>query len=123
MRFLLLGTLTPAVDQALVRHGHSAVRPEAVQIDPGLPPTELLAAAHARQLDVVTDSQDVALSLFADPVKFVHTLVFLQLSGQDVEQDDAIDRLFGRYKRLVPHRLYTVTETRVKIRQLPEGRH
>ena len=32
---------------------------------------------------------------------------------------DAIDRLFARYKRLSPRRLYTVTATRVKIRQLP----
>jgi hypothetical protein len=45
--------------------------------------------------------------------------VFLQLPGADVEQDDAIDRLFTRYKRLTPGRLYTVTETRVKVRQLP----
>jgi hypothetical protein len=45
--------------------------------------------------------------------------VFLQLEGGDVEQDDAIDRLFARYKRLSPGRMYTVTGTRVKIRQLP----
>jgi hypothetical protein len=38
-----------------------------------------------------------------------------------VEQDDAITRLFERYKRLTPGRLYTVTGSRVKIRQLPAG--
>jgi len=38
----------------------------------------------------------------------------------DVEQDDAIDRLYARYKRLTPGRMYTVTGSRVKIRQLPQ---
>jgi hypothetical protein len=46
-------------------------------------------------------------------------MVYLQLDGGDVEQDDAIDRLFKRYKRLSPGRLYTVTAARVKVRQLP----
>jgi hypothetical protein len=50
---------------------------------------------------------------------FGRSLVYLQLEGGDVEQDDAIDRLFDRYKRLTPGRLYTVTGSRVKIRQLP----
>jgi hypothetical protein len=30
-----------------------------------------------------------------------------------------VDRLFDRYKRLSPGRLYTVTGSRVKVRQLP----
>ena len=42
--------------------------------------------------------------------------MYLQLEGGDVEQDDAIDRLFARYKRLTPGRLYTVTASRVKVR-------
>jgi hypothetical protein len=29
--------------------------------------------------------------------------------------------LFARYKRLKPGMLYSVTETRVKVRQLPSG--
>ena len=33
--------------------------------------------------------------------------------------DHAIDRLFTRYKAPKPKRLYTVTENRVKVRQLP----
>jgi hypothetical protein len=47
-------------------------------------------------------------------------MVHLNVEGGDVEQDDAIDRLFTRYKRLAPGRLYTVTGARVKVRQLPE---
>ena len=50
---------------------------------------------------------------------FGRSIVYLQLEGGDVEQDDAVDRLFERYKRLTPGRLYTVTGSRVKIRQLP----
>jgi hypothetical protein len=46
-------------------------------------------------------------------------MVFLQLTGGEVEQDDAIDRLFARYKSPKPGMLYTVTENRVKVRQLP----
>ncbi len=50
---------------------------------------------------------------------FGRSVVFLQLEGGDVEQDDAVTRLFDRYKRLAPGRIVTVTATRVKIRQLP----
>jgi hypothetical protein len=50
---------------------------------------------------------------------FQRSMVYLQLEGADIEQDDAIDRLFKRYKRLTPGRLYTVTGSRVKVRQLP----
>ena len=35
------------------------------------------------------------------------------------DQGRAIERLFERYQRLTPGRLYTVTASRVKIRQLP----
>jgi predicted GTPase len=45
--------------------------------------------------------------------------VLLDVPVGDLEQDDAIDRLFARYKRLTPGRLYIVTPGRVKVRQLP----
>ena len=60
-----------------------------------------------------------AAAPFEQSTSFNRSLVFLQLAGGDVEQDDAIDRLFKRYKRLAPGRLYTVTGSRVKVRQLP----
>ncbi len=80
-----------------------------------------LAAAKKAQLDVMTADPAMASVPFAEgATPFNRTIVFLQLAGGDVEQDDAIDRLFTRYKRLAPGRLYTVTEKRVKIRQLPQ---
>jgi hypothetical protein len=52
-------------------------------------------------------------------VKFGRSVVFYQLKGGAVELDDAVDRLFTRYKAPSPGRFHTVTETRVKVRQLP----
>jgi predicted nuclease of predicted toxin-antitoxin system len=119
MRFLLMGKVTPAVAAAIVRHGHSAATPESVGLAEDSPKDEVLKAANKAQLDLVTADADLAEAAYVHDFYFQRTIVFLQLAGGDVEQDDAIDRLFGRYKRLTPKRLYTVTENRVKVRQLP----
>jgi hypothetical protein len=71
-----------------------------------------------KQLDVVTNDAEIARSASGLEKKIDRSIVYLQLAGGDVEQDDAIDRLFARYKRLSPKKLYTVTETRVKVRQM-----
>jgi hypothetical protein len=123
MRFLIHGTnTTPAVAAALIRHGHTVVPNADAQVDEDSAPDEVLDAARVAQLDVVTTDDALAESPFGTPTDFARTIVYLQLPGGDVEQDDAVDRLFARYKRLTPGRLYTVTETRVKIRQLPGER-
>lgn len=85
-------------------------------------PGAVLRAAHQKQLDVMTDDATLVEALFAERIKFIRSLVYLQLAGDEVEQDDAVDRLFARYKRLSPGRVYTVTETRVKVRQSPGPR-
>lgn len=121
MRWLVVGGLSSAVKDALVRHGHTAVSAEEAGVSAEATPGEVLAAAHQKQLDVFTDRADLAQELFERPMKFVRTIVWVQLGGGDVEQDDAVDRLFARYKRLSVGRLYTLTETRVKVRQLPGG--
>src|SRR4051794_12873144 len=121
MRWLLHGNLTPAVGEALRRHEHIASAPAELLIEADSP-AGFLQAAGAKQLDVITADPELAGAPFGDtPIKFNRSIVFLQLPGGDVEQDDAIDRLFERYKRLSPGRLYTVTATRVKIRQLPQA--
>jgi hypothetical protein len=107
------------VTEALVRHEHEAQTPAEIGLAPDARPDEVLEAAHTKQLDIVTNDPNLANAPFESPVKFGRSLVFLQLPGGDVEQADAIDRLFERYKRLTPGRMYTVTENRVKIRQLP----
>lgn len=119
MRWLLHGNLTPAVTEALVRHGHQARDLASVGLTATSDPLEILQAARKGQLDLLTADAALAKAPFEKDFWFDRSLVFLQLEGGDVEQDDAIDRLFDRYKRLVPGRMYTVTGSRVKIRQLP----
>lgn len=121
MRWLLHGNLTSAVKEALIRHEHSAERVGEVMAGTTVEFDDLIAFAHRTQRDVLTTDKDLVQRMLDKPAKFDRSLVHLQLAGGDVEQDDAIDRLFTRYKRLKPGMLYTVTETRVKVRQLPTG--
>ena len=116
MRWLLHGKLTSAVSDALKRHGHD------VQESNGEAISELAAvleSAKKDQLDLLTSDAAMAQAPFDLDFWFNRSIVYLQLEGGPVEQDDAVDRLFDRYKRLSPGRLYTVTENRVKVRQLP----
>jgi hypothetical protein len=123
MRWLLHGNLTPAVADALRQRGDTPVDPATVGVAPDMPSSDVLKAAHKAQLDVMTGDAKLAEAPFADEApRFGRSIVYFQLEGGDVEQDDAVTRLFERYKRLTPGRLYTVTGSRVKIRQLPGGR-
>ena len=112
MRWLLHGPLDPSVSAALQRHGQK-IEPADTAL---MIPAAVLEHCRRAQLDILT--RDPTLIDAAADAGFARTLVYLQLPGGEVEQDDAIDRLFQRYKRLGPGRLYTVTETRVKVRQL-----
>jgi hypothetical protein len=119
MRWVLHGNLTPAVANALVRHEQKPLALAELGLAPGARPFELFKTAQTKQLDVFTADSSLVNALFDEKIYFNRVVVFLQLEGGDVEQDDAVDRLFQRYKRLTPGRLYTVTGSRVKIRQLP----
>src|SRR5215213_3285112 len=119
MRWLLHGNLTPAVAEALRRHEHTTFNRSELGAPDGAANGELIRAAQAKQWDIITNDAELVNAVFDNDIWFNRSIVFLQLPGADVEQDDAIDRLFQRYKRLTPGRLYTVTESRVKIRQLP----
>jgi predicted nuclease of predicted toxin-antitoxin system len=119
MRLLLHGNLSSAVAPALTRHEHTAFPMSELGTADGATYTEVVRAAQAKQWDILTNDADLVNTVFDEAIWFNRSIVFLQLPGGDVEQDDAIDRLFQRYKRLTPGRLYTVTETRVKVRQLP----
>jgi hypothetical protein len=122
MRWLLHGTLAAAVPDALRRHGHVASSQAELKLNSD-DPLELLKQANQRQVEVITNDQELANAPFSEQAsRFGRTIVFLKLEGGEVEQADAIDRLFNRYKRLTPGRLYTVTATRVKVRQLPTTR-
>jgi hypothetical protein len=111
--------MTSAVADALKRHEHQVHNSAELDLPADAPPSDILKAAQKKQWDILTTDSGLADAPFAQKLPFDRTVVHLHLEGGDVEQDDAIDRLFERYKRLSPRRLYTVTPTRVKIRQLP----
>jgi hypothetical protein len=123
MRWLVHGTTTTAaIAEALKRHEHTVADPAALGLSANSEPRAVLEGAKKEQLDVLTTDPALVQWPFDEDYWFNRSIVFLQLEGGDVEQDDAVDRLFERYKRLTPGRLYTVTGSRVKIRQLP-GKH
>jgi hypothetical protein len=120
MRWLLHGPMTPAVADALRGRGDSVVEPSTIGVTEDSSQADVLQAAGKAQLDLMTSDAKLAETPFApEAPRFARSIVYLQLEGGDVEQDDAVTRLFERYKRLSPGRLYTVTGSRVKIRQLP----
>ena len=108
-----------AVGEALVRHGHQAQDMNAAGLPSATDPVTVLKFAQTAQLDLLTTDAALSAAPFLMSFPFNRSIVYLQLPGGEVEHDDAIDRLFKRYKRLTPGRLYTVTENRVKVRQLP----
>ncbi|HEX8342135.1 MAG TPA: hypothetical protein VF624_14620 [Tepidisphaeraceae bacterium] len=120
MRWLAHGNILSAAIEAIARHGH-AVQTTA-ELLPGVEVIDLddlLERAAREQLDVMTTDKLLAARPYETKSKFARAMVFLQLGGGEVEQDDAIDRLFARYKSPKPGMLYTVTGNRVKVRQLP----
>src|SRR5437867_2298822 len=119
MQWFLHGTMTSAVAEALKRHKHQVHQVGELELSSEAQPLEILKAAQKKQWDILTTDAALADAPFVQKQPFSRTIVHLHLEGGDVEQDNAIDRLFERYKRLSPRRLYTVTPTRVKIRQLP----
>ena len=82
----------------------------------------MLAHLETRQWNLLTSDGSLVRGIYEEKLPFggvvVQILEELQNAG-DVA--NAIERLFERYKRLTPRRLYTVTASRVKIRQLPGG--
>ena len=122
MRLLLHGNLSPAFAEALRTRGDTVRQVSDVGIAPDAPADDVLKAAQKDQAEVLTTDPALAGALFdreSPGPRFDRSIVFFQLEGGDVEQDDAVTRLFERYKRLTPGRLYTVTASRVKVRQLP----
>ena len=97
-------------------------RPADIDLAPDAPPSDVLAAARKAQLEIMSSDATLAQAPFDQQIPFGRTMVLLAVVEGDVEQNDAIERMFTRYKRLSPGRLYTVTRSRVKVRQLPGNR-
>jgi hypothetical protein len=119
MRWLLHGNLAPAVAEALKRHEQESRLSSEIGLAPEAGAQDVFDAARKAQLEILTGDANLAQAPFEKDARFRRTMVHLNVEGGEIEQDDAIDRLFDRYKRLSPGRLYIVTGSRVKIRQLP----
>ena len=122
MQWVIHGSLTKTVGEALTRFGHAVHTFDELELPKEPTPREIVWTANKKQWDLITNDSELIQWIYEDRFPFRRSIVFLQLAGGEAEQDEAINRLFARYKRLAPCRLYTVTGSRVKIRQLPAGR-
>jgi hypothetical protein len=122
MHFLLLMTDPAGVRPSLERHEHTCHLP--VELKNGEEPVSeniadpalLLPLLSKKQWNLVTTHAEFVRELYEKKSEFAGSIVLLLSDAAN-----PIDRLFDRYKRLSPRRLYTVTGSRVKIRQLPGG--
>ena len=112
LRFLLHGQLGPDVAAALAELGHKSATPADLKLAANATPGEVAEACRAGQYELVTADGGGATSAGRGRV-----VVYLHDAPENHAQ--SVARLFERYKRLTPGRLYTVTAGRVKVRQLP----
>ena len=120
MRFLTQGTIHPEALDALKKHEQATHQPEELGEDTRAEsPATLLPLLQKKQWNLLTTDTDFINDLYEQKFPFNGIIVLLLESADGPQQAAAIDRLFERYKRLTPRRLYTVTPSRVKIRQLP----
>ena len=126
MRFLVHGAIHPDAQSALQRHEHVCHALLELSADSDAPgeladsPELLLPLLDKKQWNLLTTETEFVNGAYEKHVEFSGIIVLI-LDDPEVlhDQDKAIDRLFERYPRLTPRRLYTVTPSRVKIRQLP----
>jgi hypothetical protein len=126
MRFLLHGAVNPDVQTALAAEGHAVHTMLDLSADTTAPdlaaddPKVLLPLVEKRQWNLLTTDASFIHALYEQKVQFANIIILILDDANDLhDQGAAINRLFERYKRLTPRRLYTVTRSRVKIRQLP----
>jgi len=128
MRFLIHGTVPPEVAAALAKKEHPCHTLAELAAEMGADavapaendPVVLLPLLDKRQWHLLTADAALVRGVYEKKVPYGGVIVLL-LDDLDAAggQGRAIERLFERYKRLTPGRLYTVTPNRVKIRQLP----
>lgn len=122
MRFLLYGPFGPRVAEALRELGHAATYLADLEVAKDPTAAQVIEACRARQFELMTASRELLDGILPGSGRsevFGRVIVYLQ--DQPEEHELAIHRLFERYKRLTPGRLYTVTGGRVKVRQLPSA--
>ncbi|HVS69749.1 MAG TPA: hypothetical protein VHQ47_00670 [Phycisphaerae bacterium] len=119
MQFLVVmaGPEEAGVVAELKKHGHAGHGLGELEEGRDVQPVAgLLKILTEKQWGLVTNDSRLVRQVYEDGLRFGYSIVLL-LEG--VEAAGAMGRLFERYKRLSGGRLYTVTGTRVKIRQLP----
>lgn len=126
MRFLVQGAIGEEARAAMVRHEqvcHAAAELEGDAEEAGAVaagPEELCKVLAKRQWNLLTTDTAWVGRLYEEHVAFGGVIVLiLESAAAKGGQAGAVDRLFERYPRLTPRRMYTVTGSRVKIRQLP----
>ena len=125
MQWLLHGNLPSELAADLVQRGHKTHALADLSLAPEATLPDILNAAAVAQWDILTADPALVAVLFGPaedlPRMFGRSVVLIQ--PQPGELAHAIlDRLFDRYPRLTTFRLYTVTPSRVKVRQLPRRR-
>jgi len=126
MRFLLHGAVTPEASAALIRHDHACHAASELAADAAPDAADghlaLFQQLAQKQWNLLTTDTALIRDLYERKLAFPGIIVMiLEDAGGTQDQGKAVDRLFDRYKRLTPGRLYTITPNRVKIRQLPGG--
>ena len=120
MRFLLHGNFGDGTVEQFREQEHVAVTAADVDLPADAKPADVLEAARKQQYEVVVstrDDLDALLPGSGSRNTFGRVLVFLR--DDPADHALAVMRLFERYKRLTPGRLYTVSSGRVKVSQLP----
>jgi|SRR5271156_1861410 len=119
MRFLVHGDIHPDALAAMTRH--EQICHASAELADELPtsPTEFLPLLQKKQWQLLTTDSGFINDMYEQKFAFSGVIVLLLETEDGPQQAAAIDRLFERYQRLTPRRLYTVTPSRVKIRQLP----
>jgi hypothetical protein len=126
MRFLIHGAVQPETAAALaarehVCHGLQELTDDSAILQQAAGNAEaLLPLLEKRGWHLLTTDRGLVGQVYEKKVNFGGAIVLiLDDPAGPAGQDRAVTRLFERYRRLTPRRLYTVTPNRVKIRQLP----
>ncbi len=120
MRFLLYGTFGDGTAEQFREGGHAVVTPVDLGLEVAADPLDVREAARKQQYEIVVPDRhtlDALLPRSAARETFGRVLVYLR--DEPADHALAVLRLFERYKRLTPGRLYTVSSGRVKVDQLP----
>ncbi|MGF1632717.1 MAG: DUF5615 family PIN-like protein [Phycisphaerae bacterium] len=117
MRFFIHHSCHLQTAASLKGHGHEANLHAQSGLSLNAAPDAVLEHCRKQQLELLTRDREHAEAAGG----FNRVLVLLNLGDNpgDVEQDDALDRLLKRFKRLSPGQCYTVTPNQVKVKQLP----